>query len=296
MLDPAGDVAAAKHELALLADADGVIGTEEVPCRMVDQPLDQDFGIGPVADPEKHVDRPDQGDAEGEGLFEQFGLANGVSRRLDRAIGPAGEPEPARQRDQRDDAVIITEMPDIQPLRAGIVHHRALAELHGLVLIADQMVRDAQHPFHIQRGGRIIQLARNALALLAGAERAVKIPDPGQVDVQSAQQPELPVQILEIPRQLKTARERRPDRFGIALREHHGDAERGLQRHFLAVVDRIRIERGERLLRPAIALRQQCQFEEELRRRSRQIHADRSVAAIRKAPGQRGPTLGKWSA
>lgn len=184
-------------------------------------------------------------------------------------------------------------MPDVQPLRAGIVHHRALAELHGLVLIADQMVRDAQHPFHVQRGGRIIQLARNALALLAGAERPVKIPDPGQVDVQSAQQPELPVQILEIPRKLKAACERRPDRFGIALREHHGDAERGLQRHLLAAVDRIRIERDKRLLRPAIALRQQCQFEEKLGRRSRQIHADRPVGAIRKAPGQRGPDIGQ---
>ena len=84
MLDPAVDVAAAQQQLALLADADCMIGAEEVSRRMIDQPLDQDFGIGPVADPEEHVDRPDQGDAEGERLFEQLGLAHGVSGRLDR--------------------------------------------------------------------------------------------------------------------------------------------------------------------------------------------------------------------
>lgn len=189
MLDAAGDVAAAQQKLALLADADRVIGTEEVPLCMIDQPLDHDFGIGPVADPQKDVDRPDQGNAERERLLELLGLANGVSGRLDRTIGPAGEPEPARQRHQCNDTVVITEMPDIQPLRAGSVHHRALAELHGLVLVADQVMRHAQHPFHVQHAGGVVQLPRNAFALLAGSERAVKISDPGQVDVQSAQQP-----------------------------------------------------------------------------------------------------------
>ena len=88
MLDSAGDVAAAEQEFAFLADADRVIGAEEVPRGMVDQPLDQAFGAGPVADPEKHIDGPDQGNAERQRLFELLGLANGVSappRSRDRA-------------------------------------------------------------------------------------------------------------------------------------------------------------------------------------------------------------------
>ncbi len=189
MIDAAGDVPAAEQKLALLTDADRVIGAEEMPRGMGDQPLDQAFGAGPVANPQKHVDCPDQGNAERQGLLELLGFPHGISGRLDRAVRPAAEPEPPRQGDQRDNAIIIAEMPDIQPLRTRILDHRAFAELDGLVLVADQMMRHAEHPLDVERAGRVVQFPGDAFALFAGPERAAKISDPGQVNVQSAQQP-----------------------------------------------------------------------------------------------------------
>ena len=98
-------------------------------------------------------------------------------------------------------------MADIQPLRARIVHHRALAELDGLVLVADQMMRHTQHPLDVQRAGRVVQLPGDAFTLYAGAERAVEISDAGQIDVQPTQQPELPVQVVKLLSQLQASRE-----------------------------------------------------------------------------------------
>src|SRR5262249_25375621 len=99
-------------------------------------------------------------------------------------------------------------MPDVEPLlRAWIVHHRALAECDGPVLIADQMMCHAEHPLDVHRAGWIIQLPGNAFSLLPGFQRTVKVSDPRQVNVQSAQQPQLPMQIVEGPGELQASRE-----------------------------------------------------------------------------------------
>ena len=82
------------------------------------------------------------------------------------------------------------------------------------------------------------------------------------------------MQIVQFPGELQASREGRPDHLGIALREHHRDPERSLQGHLLPLVRGGFIERCQGLPCPAVALRQQREFEKELRRRSRQIDAD----------------------
>src|SRR5262249_36073827 len=148
----------------------------------------------------------------------------------------------------RDDAVVISEPQYIEVLRTWIFGHRAFAKRDGFTLITDQMVRDAEHPLDIQRACGIVQDLGDRDTSFADTERTTKISYPGEVDVKAAQQPKLPMQILERLRKVQAAREGGSDRFCISLRKHHRYAMSGQQLHLLTGSDRCALKRPERQL------------------------------------------------
>src|SRR5277367_3671676 len=187
------EVSATDQELALLSDADSLVGPEKMSCRMVDQSFVQAFGTDPVTDPEKHVDRPDQGNAERQRLLQSLRFGDRVPCDLNGTIGTTREPEPSRERNERDRAVVIAKPENVEPLRARALRHRALAEPDGLTLISDKMVGDADHPIGLKRARALVRRFGNGRTLLADPESPAKISDPGKIDVESSQQPGLPM-------------------------------------------------------------------------------------------------------
>src|SRR5690349_15927526 len=109
----------------------------------------------------------------------------------------ARQPQTSRICHERDDAVVISKPHYVEVLRAWIFCHGAFTKRDGFTLITDQVVRDAEHPIDIQRAPGIVQYLGNRDTSLADPERATKISDPGEVNVKTAQQPELPAQILK---------------------------------------------------------------------------------------------------
>src|SRR5262249_15647719 len=225
IVDTVGNVSSPHEQLALKPNADGMMGGETMPRRMIYESLDHVFSIDPIAAPEKDGDCKDKCETKAQRLLKPLRFVDGVFYRSDGSIRSAGEPEPPRQGDQREKTIVVSKVKNVGPRGAGILHHGALAKLDRFALIADHMMPNAERPFDIQRAGRLVQLFGNGFSASSGLQCAMKVSGPGIIDLQNLEHPQLPMPVVQLLGKLQAAHEGGSDRFLIALREHRGDAE-----------------------------------------------------------------------
>jgi hypothetical protein len=101
------------------------------------------------------------------------------------------------------------------------------------------------------------------------------------------------VQVVVALCQFQAAGKGRMDFLGVALREHQGDAERGLKLHLLALVGNLRIKPRQRLSCPVMAFRQQRKLEKELGGCRGKRYSNHAVALLGEAPIQGGADIGE---
>src|SRR5580704_166830 len=106
MVDSARNVPTPHQQLSFQTDGDGMMGTENMFRRVIDEPVDQSFGIGPIAAPKEDGNDEDEREAEAQRLFKTLRFGDRVSRGIDGAVRPADLPKRSRERDQSENSIV----------------------------------------------------------------------------------------------------------------------------------------------------------------------------------------------
>ena len=99
------------------------------------------------------------------------------------------------------------------------MRHSAFAQFDGSSLIADHVMCPGEHPFNGQRTDRVVQRLGEGFPPPTSPQGPLKVSDPGMIDVQGLEHPQLPISIVELLGNLQAARDWTASLNGIGLIE-----------------------------------------------------------------------------